>query len=83
MPYATYNEITTADKSSNPSYVFITWEQYSQLLDGIVNGLQVFINSNGDASLRQPEPLGYNGSNYVYDEALEIWVPVVFDEDQP
>ncbi|MGP4667664.1 hypothetical protein [Agrobacterium pusense] len=83
MPYATYDSITTADKSDDPAWVFITEEQYLWLLDGMMNGRQVIIKPDGTPGLRTPPPWDYDGENYTYDEETDSWVPVPPPEDNP
>lgn len=77
MPYATYDTITTADKSNDPAWVYITEAEYLTLMDGMMNGRQVYINADDVAALRTPPPFNYNGSNYTYDEPTDSWLPVI------
>lgn len=76
--YATYDSITTADKSNDPAWVEITEEQYLYFLDGMVNlGLQVYIRQDGTPALRPVAPWDYDGTNYVFNETTNEWEPVV------
>lgn len=70
--FAGFNHITTVDMSDNPDYVEITEAEYLWLLNGMMNGFQVWIN-NGVPSLRTQPPFGQNPDDYEYILETDFW----------